>query len=521
MTSGGFKVQPINLDTLHATLLGMKASSSTGIDGVNVAMLQKFFAGFGDVLLDVLNSSLHTGIVPLRWKHALVTPIPKCKVVTSPADTRPISILPAMMKVVEKVVQIQLTEYFESHHLFSSRQHGYRKHHSTETALSVISDKVLSAMDRGEISILVLLDQSKCFDVVPHQQLLDKLSLYGIHTEWFSNYLLDHVQQVVMRCAGSNTLTSDVKRNLLGVYQGGSLSCLLYAIFSNDLCLHAPDNVYVGQYADDVTLLTSGKKKDLPQLIQQMESALASLFQWFCQHNMKVNESKTQMMILGTPAMLRDVPQVSLSFNGSRLCESETVRSLGLVIDRHLNFQAHVDSVVSRCTGALIALSHARHVIPRSTLPNIIQALVISIVRYCISIYGSCSATQLHRIQKLINFGARVVSGRRRSEHISDVIRDLGWMSAEQLVEYHTVCAVQRALTTGSPEYIHNTIGAPANQRHDHETRDRHKRTLPRIRSEAGRRRLNYHGVLLANNHDIDQSSVCYRAKLKQSILNR
>ena len=108
---------------------------------------------------------------------------------------------------------------------------------STETALGVISDKVLAAMDRGEISLLVLLDQSKCFDVVPHQLLLDKLSLYGIHTEWFSNYLSDHVQQVVTRGADGNVLTSDVKPNSLGVFQGGSLSCVLYSIFSNDLCL--------------------------------------------------------------------------------------------------------------------------------------------------------------------------------------------------------------------------------------------------------------------------------------------
>ena len=140
---------------------------------------------------------------------------------------------------------------------------------------------------------------------------------------------------------------------------------------------------------------------------------------------MKINENKTKMLVLGSPAMLREMPKVSISFNGVQLNESETVKSLGLVLDRHLNYQAHVNSVVSRCTGALIALNHARHVIPRSTLPNIVQALTISIVRYCISIYGSCSETQLDRIQKVINFGARVVSGKRRSDHISDVVLDL------------------------------------------------------------------------------------------------
>ena len=217
----------------------------------------------------------------------------------------------------------------------------------------------------------------------------------------------------------------------------------------------------------------------------------------------------------------RDAPEVTLTFNGSQLLESETVKSLGLVIDRHLNFKAHVDSVVSKCTGVLIALTHARQVIPRCTLPSIVQALAISMVRYCISVYGSCSKTQLRRIQKVINFGARVVSGRRRNDHISDVVRDLGWMDAEQLVEYHTTCAVQRAITTNLPECIRETLGDPASQHHDHDTRDRHNRTLPRIRSEAGRRRLNYRGIAYMNNHRLDLSSRTYRSQMKRLLLGR
>ena len=114
-----------------------------------------------------------------------------------------------------------------------------------------------------------------------------------------------------------------------------------------------------------------------------------------------------------------------------------------------------------------------------------------------------------------------MVSGKRRSDHISDVVHDLGWMSAWQLVEYHTVSAVQRTLTTGFPEHIFDTIGDPANLRHGYSTRDRHKRTLPRIRSEAGRRRLNYRGVDMTNSHNIGDSSTCYRARLKRSILDR
>ena len=378
-------------------------------------------------------------------------------------------------------------------------------------------------MDRGEISILSLLDQSKCFDVVPHKIMLDKLTMYGIETEWFDSYLSDHTQQVLIRGSDGTSVKSKPKNNTIGVFQGGSVSCVLYMLFSNDLCLHAQDNMTFVQYADDVQILISGKKQHLNQLIASMEGTLDSLFQWFCQHSMKVNEKKTQMIVLGTPAMLKGMAPVSITFNGSQIPQSATVQNLGVVFDKHLNFQEHISLVTRKCTGTLIALSHARHVIPSTTLPCLVQALVISMVRYCLSVYGSCSQTQIHRIQKILNFGARVVSGRKSREHISDVISSLGWMNSQQLIDYHTVCAIHTALTTGQPSDISRTIGHTASQRHDHDTRQANRLTLPSIRTEAGRRRLCYRGVTLFNELGVtsDQNNIRFRRTLRSKILSR
>ena len=77
----------------------------------------------------------------------------------------------------------------KTNRLLSSSKHGYKKSHSTENALGVIADHVLSKMDSGEMAVLVLLDLSKSFDVVLHQGLLDKLELYGMDKEWFADYL--------------------------------------------------------------------------------------------------------------------------------------------------------------------------------------------------------------------------------------------------------------------------------------------------------------------------------------------
>ena len=496
-----FRVGPVSMDDLYSALITMKSSSSTGLDGISVYMLQRCFNGMGHALLDVVNSSLVTGTVPSEWKHALVTPIPKDNMLSrDPSDTRPISLLPAVMKVVERVVQGQLSGYLEQHALLADAQHGYRKHRSTETALHVITDRVLHAMDRGDISVLVLLDLSKCFDVVSHAKLLSKLALYGIDTEWFRSYLSGHTQQVRVQSTGGRHLLSRTRMNSIGVFQGGALSCVLYMLFANDLSLRLPSDVTIVQYADDTQLLVSGRKCDIQRLIGSMEDALCHVYDWFCHNGMKLNAKKTQMIVLGTPAMLRTLPPVVLRFCGDTITDSREVKNLGVYIDRHLNFEAHVTYISRKCTGILIGLSHARHVLPKQTLKVIVEALAMSVVRYCLSVYGTCGVTQLGRIQKVVHFCVRVVTGKRRFDHVSGELQRLRWLNAEQLASYHTVCALARIIETGQPEYLYNTIGPRADQRHAHATRQSGLITCPNIRTEAGRRRMCFRGVRLLNS---------------------
>ena len=203
---------------------------------------------------------------------------------SGPADTRPISILPAILKLTECVVQYQLSEYLDQQKLLADSQHGYWKRYSTETALHAVTDLALKSMDEGKISILVLLDLSKCFDVVPHARLLEKLSLYGIDTAWFRSYLEGHTQQVRMPAAEQGTRSSGAGRVPafasqlsetrpvpIGVFQGGALSCILYLLYANDLSLCVGEGVSIIQYADDTQVPVSGKKRELASLIARIE----------------------------------------------------------------------------------------------------------------------------------------------------------------------------------------------------------------------------------------------------------
>ena len=175
--------------------------------------------------------------------------------------------------------------------ILSSTQHGFRPRHSTKTVLLSVTDSILAATDRGEISIMCLVDLSKCFDVINHELLITKRKMYGIEISWFADYLQGHSQSVSLYDGSRRRVLSRPLPNTMGVFQGSALGPLLFTVFYNDLSLYAGDAVAF-QYADDTQVLVSGPRNDLSDLISSMEASLASLNFWFFAHGLKVDAAK-------------------------------------------------------------------------------------------------------------------------------------------------------------------------------------------------------------------------------------
>ena len=149
--------------------------------------------------------------------------------------------------------------------------------------------------------------------------------------------------------------------------------------------------------------------------------------------------------------------------------------------------------LVAKSTGILISLAHSRHVLPSWTVAYVVNALVVSSIRYCVSVYGSCNDSQLHRVQKLLNFCARVIGGRRKYDRVSDVLRQLGWLSARQLVSYHRLCLIKTALDTQLPADIAAMLSYVSTPHH---TRQSGQLQCPRAKTCSGARRLSHASAL-------------------------
>ena len=191
-----------------------------------------------------------------------------------PDNNRPISLLPVLSKIAERLAHKQFVDYLTLSKKLSIYQSGNRKLHSTETALLHVTDELLKAMDDKKASILVLLDMSKAFDSIRHDIMLSKLLKIGVSPpalDWFRSYLCHRSQTVRIEDAVSQRLPLKY-----GVPQGSILGPVLFTIYVNDL-LSVPDRCKSACYVDDTKLYLSFPSSNLADAAHAVNGDLRKL----------------------------------------------------------------------------------------------------------------------------------------------------------------------------------------------------------------------------------------------------
>ena len=340
------------------------------------------------------NSILHAKF-PFSMKLADITPAHKKDDRSDKSNYRPISILPAISKVFERLMHDQISNYIDKY--LSPYLCGFRKGYSTQHCLSVMLERWKSALDKSKVAGALLTDLSKAFDCLNHELLIAKLDAYGFiysFLELLFNYLSERKQRTKI-----NNCFSSWADIISGVPQGSILGPLLFNIYINDLFYFV--NGDIANYADDNTPYATEKKVD--SLIHILENNALELRTWFHDNYLKMNADKCKLLVTNHH------DDISINVDNEVITASKSVKLLGITIDNKLNFNEHISKLCKKTSLKLHALSRVSNYLSSSKLKIIVKAFIESQFGYCPLIWMFHSRALNYRINRLHERALRLV----------------------------------------------------------------------------------------------------------------
>ena len=253
------------------------------------------------------------------------------------ANYRPVSVLPLLSKVFEKIIYDQLYEYLEN--FLSELLCGFRKAHSTQHALFRLIQKWQEELDSGGYVGTILMDLSKAYDCLSHDLLIAKLEAYGLDVGSL-NFLLDYLSLRKHRTKVGSSFSkwSEICR---GIPQGSILGPLLSNIFINGISFFVGKSE-ICNFANDNTVYSC--EKDLAKIKEDLICTMKNILKWFRLTSLKANSGKFQLMILSDKTCYKHI----LKINSTCVNSSDGVTLLGVVIDKNLTFKKHIDNLARK-----------------------------------------------------------------------------------------------------------------------------------------------------------------------------
>ena len=301
------------------------------------------------IITKMVNISMSIGTVPPSFKMALVTSLPK-KATLDPntlKNYRPVSNLPYLSKVFERIVIRRLLDYLNITNQHEPHQSAYRPLHSAETALLRVSNDILIALDQHKAVLLVLLDLSAAFDTIDHGMLLNRLSDIGIQ-DWLRSYLNNRCQSININ--GCNSQSIPLR---YGVPQGSVLGPFLFTQYTVPIgVICRKHGVSYQLYADDTQIYITfhiSNDADRKAALAKIEACVAEICAWMVIHRLKLNDDKTEFVYLVSLNNTKHISIEPITIGDISIPPTSSARNIGVILDSTLQMDAQVGKVCQAC----------------------------------------------------------------------------------------------------------------------------------------------------------------------------
>ena len=341
-------------------------------------------------------------IFPDEKKICNTVPVPKSSLTADCNNYRPISILPVLSKVAEKLIFKPLYKHLESKGLLASRQYAYRKQLGTCDALLDLTCHMQDDLDKGYESRIVQIDFSSAFDLVNHKALVFKLQSLGVGG-WVLGLLVDFLtgrkQRVVV-----DGVFSEARPILSGVPQGSVLGPLLFLVYTSDMVIGLENDLV--QYADDSSLkgaIRSPQQRN--QVAQSLNRDLERIHLWCNRWGMKLNPGKTKTLIISR-SRTEEPPHPPLCISDTLLAESEFLTILGVTFDSRLTFERHLTNISANAARKLGIVRKASYIYNSDRInATCFRSFVLPLLEYCSPVWMSAAARDLALLDRVVRGG--------------------------------------------------------------------------------------------------------------------
>ena len=361
---------------------GLDPGKGMGWDGVSPKVIKAVAAELSGSLSRLFNCCMREGHYPACFKVAKVIPVFKSEDPTQFSNYRPVSVLPILSQVFEKVLKARLVEFFDKQKVIIPSQYGFRAGHSTDMAILDMVEKVRSAWANKKLALGVFIDLKKAFDTVDHKILLHKLDHYGVRGSTLA--LLESYLQNRSQYVSYGGFDSDRGRVECGVPQGSVLGPLFFILYVNDM-VKASGEMQLVLFADDTNIFVEGRNH--LELFRKANQGLEELSRWFRCNKLTLNLKKTEYVYFGGCGG-RVVPKGGLVIGNESISRVEGAKFLGIWVDEGLKWSEQIEKVKSKVGRLLGVLGRASGTLGADSILRLYNALVLPHLQYCLMVWG-------------------------------------------------------------------------------------------------------------------------------------